>query len=259
MRLNWIALPIVGLKTLYESGENTWNITKVGWGRDNTNHEIVNKNLLKVFYPRGSYTPSQYPQGGIGFYASPIDIFPCDIITFSYEVKFDETFQPNLGGKLPGLLLAEPGDLNYGSGGNKNNKTASVRIAWRKDFKAEVYVYVPEKQSIEYNKIENFKKNKGYGDSLWKGIFQFRQNEWNNIMIHIKLNSFDKYDLPMEDGVLKININGIEKIYDKMIWRIDNSTTITSILFSTFFGGSKPKYATPIDTWTYFKNFRVKN
>lgn len=45
--------------------------------------------VLRVYYPAGSYKPSSTPVGGIGFYASPLNI-PADAntVTFTYQVYF---------------------------------------------------------------------------------------------------------------------------------------------------------------------------
>lgn len=260
MKLNWIFLPFTLISNLQQA--SIWNIVKIGWGKENLNHQILPDNSLKVYYPAGSYSPSNFPQGGIGFYASPNEIFPSDHVMLSYEFKFDETFQPVLGGKLPGVLLSEPGDtfdLNFGSGGKHNNKTSSLRLAWRKDFSAEAYVYIPKNQTQEYYQTENYVKNEVYGDSLWRGIFTFKKNEWNKIYIRVKLNTFNTQGNANSDGILSMNINGVNKRFNKLIWTTNISTKITTILFSTFFGGSSNKYATPIDTWIYFKNFKIKN
>lgn len=258
MYLNWLTLPFTAITSLQKSG--IWNISKIGWEKNNQNHKVLDNGSLQVFYPKQSYTPSQYPQGGIGFYASPQDIFPTDQIIVSYDLKFDDTFQPVLGGKLPGIFLSEGIDKKYmreASGGNHNNNTASLRIAWRKDFVAEAYVYLPENQDKEYYQIPNLVKNAEFGDSLWRGLFQFNSKDWNNIMFNVKLNTFNNDGLPNANGFLELCINKECQQFNKLIWRINQSTTITSILFSTFFGGGSSKYATPVDTWTYFKNFQV--
>lgn len=258
MYLNWLTLPFTAITTLQNSG--IWNISKIGWGKDNQNHEVLDDGSLRVFYPRGSYTPSKFPQGGVGFYASPQYIFPTDEIEVNYEVKFDETFQSVLGGKLPGLFLSEGTDKKYmreASGGKRNNSTASLRIVWRKDFAGEAYVYLPNNQTSEYYDIPNLVQNDAFGDSLWRGLFQFQPNTWNKIMFRVKLNTFDKNGEPNSNGVLEMCINEDKQQFNNLIWRTNPNTQITAILFSTFFGGSTIKYATPVDTWAYFKDFRV--
>ena len=259
MRLNAITLPLAALNYLQTGG--LWNITKIGWGRDNTNHKVLDDNTLQVFYPKGSYAPSKNPQGGIGIYASPFDLFPADEIMFSYEVKFDETFNPMLGGKLPGIFLSNGVGKEFmkdASGGKHNNVTASCRISWRQNFQAEAYVYVPEEQNKDYYKIANFIDNKVYGDSLWRGLFQFSQTDWNTVCIYIKVNSFDKFMNPKSDGVLHVTINGETQRFNKLVWRTNPKTQIAAIVFATFFGGGTEKYATPVDTSSYFRNVMVE-
>jgi hypothetical protein len=259
MRLDWLSLPIVAITSLQNSG--IWNISKIGWGKDNKNHDILNDGSLKVFYPKGSYSPSKFPQGGIGFYASPENIFPAQELMFSYDVKFDETFQAVLGGKLPGLFFSEGTDKKYmreASGGKHNNTTSSLRIVWRKNFDVEAYVYLPENQTPEYQQIPNFIKNDNFGDSLWRGLFKFQPTQWNKVFIQVKINTFDKDGNPNANGILELCINEECQKMTTLIWTTNQSTSITAILFSTFFGGSSVKYATPVHTWSYFKNFRVK-
>jgi len=75
---------------------------------------------------------------------------------------------------------------------------------------------------------------------------------WNNISLTIGLNTVGE-----NDGVLNVTINNVTRAYDKMFWRNYNNVKISAVLFSTFFGGSTPKTATPVDTWTYFKDTSV--
>jgi hypothetical protein len=259
MRGRLFILPLTVLSTL-EISNNIWNIVKIGWGRDNRNHEVLSSGILQVYYPKGSYSPSKNPQGGIGFYASPKDVFPTNEVELRYQVKFDKTFNPNLGGKLPGLFLStstKKEDMSSGSGGKNSNTTASIRIAWRQNFTAEAYLYLPKIQAHEYKKTNNVISNGKYGDSVWRNLFQFNKETWNTVIIYAKVNTF-KDEIPKTDGVLRVTINNTTQTFDQLIWRMDNNTLITSILFSTFFGGSTYKYATPNDTWVYFKNVSLR-
>ena len=43
------------------------------------------------------------PQGGLSFYAQPIDLSDAKEVTFSYSLYFSNAFDFNLGGKLPGM------------------------------------------------------------------------------------------------------------------------------------------------------------
>jgi hypothetical protein len=59
---------------------------------------------MKAHYPKGSYTFTHTPLGGISFYASgPIDLTKAKEATFGYSVFFGDGFDFQKGGKLPGL------------------------------------------------------------------------------------------------------------------------------------------------------------
>jgi hypothetical protein len=258
-----LILPISALISL--KNNNIWKISKIGWGKNNYQlisdpNTTTSDNILKVFYPKNSYSPSKDPQGGLGFYASPSNIFPAQDISITYQVRFDSSFNPMLGGKLPGLFISQGTDKQYmndASGGKHNEYASSIRICWKKNFSSEAYLYIPKNQSSQYLSIPNLSHNPIYGNSLWRNTFQLHPSLWNNISIHLKLNTFDKSNTPIPDGQLIVTINDIQQNFDNLIWRIDNSVSITAFLFSTFFGGSTSKYATPNDTWTYFKNITL--
>jgi len=148
--------------------------------------------------------------------------------------------------------------MREASGGQHSNTTSSLRIVWRKDFDTEAYVYLPENQSSEYQQIPNLIQNDAFGDSLWRGLFKFQPTEWNKVMMRVKMNTFDKDGNPNANGILELFVNEEPQKFNNLIWTTNPSTSITAILFSTFFGGGSEKYTTPIDTWSYFRNFRVK-
>lgn len=271
MKIKSLLLPIYALVNYQniQENKNIWNIVKVIFGKNTNNYEIIqgntisflntNETVLKVFYPKNSYTPSKTPVGGIGFFASPKKIFKADEVVLKYDVFFDPNFDPVLGGKLPGLFIGqgtESTDMTGASGG-KHELTSSCRIAWRSNLSAEAYVYLPPSQHVDYYKIPNLVQNEIYGDSLWRGIFQFYKNIWNPISVRIKTNTIVN-NIPNYDGELEISINNVTQSFNKLIWRTDINYNLNSIIFETFFGGSKPSTATPYDTWTYFKNITIE-
>lgn len=61
---------------------------------------------MKATYPKGSYNFQHQPLGGLSFYAqgpASVDLTTAKEVTFGYSVFFEEGFQFNKGGKLPGL------------------------------------------------------------------------------------------------------------------------------------------------------------
>lgn len=239
----------------------SWNIIKVGHGDKSTLHGIVSDPLtksgqvLKVNYLKGSYKPSAKIDGGIGFYASPI-MFPAKSVKLTYELYFADNFDPIKGGKLPGLFIGPPG----ASGGKHDIDNASCRVMWRKEegglIQAEAYAYTPCPQDSSFKDIPNIILNSKYGDSLWRGIFNFKKGMWNKVDIELTLNTISDGKVNA-DGKLKMTINETMQEYNKFKWTITDSV-INGITFDTFFGGGSPDWATPRDTCIYYKNFIIE-
>jgi hypothetical protein len=245
-------------------GEDNYNVTNVINSVTNntkTNNTVTNntktnnEKILKVYYPAGSSSPSKNPVGGMGVYATNQNLKNATDVIFSYAVKFDKTFDPVLGGKLPGLYINKD-NFQGGSGGKHTNNT-SCRIAWRANFSAEAYIYLPRdiQQHDDYY-TQDLIQNKIYGDSLWRRQFQFHPTDWNNVSLHIRLNTFNDF-VPNKDGLIELSINNKTMSFDRLIWTTQDDYRIQTVIFETFFGGSSPKAATPIDTWSYFKNIKI--
>jgi hypothetical protein len=251
---NGLVLNVNELKDL-KAKNTTWNIFKIGHGADNSLHEItkdpLNKidTVLKVKYPKNSFKPSGKIPGGIGFYASPVTVFPGRKVRFSYELYFDDNFDPVKGGKLPGLFIGSPG----ASGGKHENSKSSCRLMWRKDMQGEAYVYMPCKQVDEYQKIPSSVYNPAFGDSLWRGLFKFEHKKWNTVNMLLTLND----DAKTANGKLELTINGVTQHFDKFLWSVTDSV-LAGITTDTFFGGGDDSFATPHDTSICFKNFQVE-
>lgn len=62
------------------------------------------------------------------------------------------------------------------------------------------------------------------------------------------------------DGTAIITVDGKEVFRDDTVkFRETADTKIDSMIFSTFFGGSDNSFATPKDTYTYYKDFVVSH
>jgi hypothetical protein len=237
-----------------------WSATKISFGIIEGNVKIIDEeSTLQVFYPKSSYSPSKLPTGGVGIFSSPQEIFMSEHVVLNYQLRFDESFQPIHGGKLPGLFLSKNRFETTGSiDGENDSNSASVRLAWKSDFNGEVYVYLPKNnQSPEYYKLPGFHSNGKYGDSLWKNEIKFDKINWNNITLEIKLNTIEN-GIPQQNGLLFVQINNSSYSFDKIVFRKKKEVQLSSFLFNTFFGGSTEKYATPNDTYTYFKNITLE-
>jgi hypothetical protein len=87
------------------SWEKKWKIDHWAYPKDHQ-HDVTIVNdpqyetikVLRVTYPKGSYNPSSFPVGGVGFYAKPINIPEnAQIVNLTYQVYFPYQFEWKLG------------------------------------------------------------------------------------------------------------------------------------------------------------------
>lgn len=238
-----------------------WNIKKISYGENNIRYinNPYNKSeiVLKIMYPKGSYKPTNKRNiGGVGFYAEPLLIPKKDniIITFQYDIFFEDNFKWNKGGKLPGLYGGHDecsGGINAGT-----NKCFSTRYMWRKNGLGESYLYIPRKQKKSLcNDIIMGCKSTGYGYSIGRGKFIFNSGKWNTLKQEIKLNTKPG----LSNGYLKIFFNNKSVINENKIdYKMEKDVYTIGIDFETFFGGGDKSYATVEKQYTLFKNFILK-
>ena len=88
--------------------DKTLNVIKVTSG---LTHNVVQQNgktAWEAIYPQGSWNPSNTPRGSFGFYLGGTNEFAsaiangADEVMMGYSVMFQDGFQFNKGGKLPG-------------------------------------------------------------------------------------------------------------------------------------------------------------
>ena len=170
-------------------------------------------------------------------------------------VQFDPTFEPQRGGKLPGLYMspANPADVRGGSGSKHCPGRASCRMMWRSGWQAEAYVYSDSaRDSPGYTALPGSHFNDRYGDSLWRGVLQFQPQGWNEVAVRVRLNTMGQ-----ADGLLRVTVNGKMCEFDQMRWRSVPDTVVSALFFCTFYGGSSEKFACPQDTCVRFRGFAV--
>ncbi len=237
------------------SNMSSWNVVKYVYGVDNW--YAIDNDTAQVVYPSKSVNPSSDKPGGFNFYASPRAIFPAEEVYLSYQVKFAnnhkrrkllaDDFDWVKGGMLPGLWIGKMGaqDTTHLEDG------ASARIMWRKNGLAEVYLYV-NKQLPEFYQLPGYFNNQPYGESMYRGYSKFVANEWNTVILRVKLNTVGE-----NNGILQLSINNKTLTYDKMNWRNSENVTINGIVMHSFFGGSGDSWATPQEQNIYFSKFEL--
>ncbi|ORX91165.1 hypothetical protein K493DRAFT_186175, partial [Basidiobolus meristosporus CBS 931.73] len=194
--------------------------------------------VYSVFYPKDSYSLKSSPLGGVEFFSQPFVGQNFDRALLSYEVGFPASFQWQKGGKLPGLF---GGDAKQGcTGGEVSNGDScfSARLMWRERGSGEVYAYIPNSKDLCSNPRATCRDK--YGVSLGQGL-PFSLGVWNKVQLYIQLNTPGK-----SNGVLKLYLNDKEWMeMSGMVFRKTGAFAINNVLFSTFFGGGDPSYATP--------------
>ena len=197
--------------------------------------------FLRASYPSNSCSPTSTtdygtPEGG-GQFLAVAGLAPTNALHLRYYVRFSEGFDFVKGGKLPGLF----GGTNHFSGGAIPDGTNgfSVRYMWRTDGDGEAYAYLPTSTL--------------YGTEIGRGRWRFQPGQWHCLEQRVVLNAPG-----IDDGRLTVWVDGSMLIDERALrYRTTDSLQIRGIFFSTFFGGSDPTWATPLDVHADFAAFAV--
>ena len=205
------------------------------WGTQNlATRQDGPANVLEATYPKGSIDPATRTAavGGAGFLYPLTNSLPSGCL--AYEVSFGDGFDFAKGGKLPGLYGG-----NAPSGGAETSMGFSTRFMWRTGGAGEVYAYVPDKSGE-------------YGESIGREAWTFVPGQWQRLEQEIIVNHI-KY----KDGVLRVWMDG-RLVIDRadMLYRVDDNVLVNGLMFSTFFGGHDPSWASPKTQVALFRNFQ---
>ncbi|KAI8077953.1 uncharacterized protein B0P05DRAFT_579557 [Gilbertella persicaria] len=204
-----------------------------------------NETVLQVKYPTGSYAPvgtktSDGVVGGVEFFSVPDDGKTYNTALLSYDLAFDSDFNWVKGGKLPGIFGGPPGEGCSGGEKATGSNCFSVRLMWRANGAGEAYAYIPTSDSLCNSK--QVICNTDYGTSFSRGVIQFSTKKWTRMEVYIKLNSGSN-----SNGILQVWQDGSLMINQQHIqFRSSDSVGISSLMFSTFFGGGSSDYATTL-------------
>ncbi|WVQ74328.1 hypothetical protein IAR50_003927 [Cryptococcus sp. DSM 104548] len=205
---------------------------------------------LYASYPSGTYGLSGDVGSGFSFYSpgySGVEVDNATEVALSYSIWFDEGFQFNKGGKLPGLYGGTSlSAAKSCSGGRQDGRgdCFSARLMWRTDGAGEIYDYLP----VSYTGTDD-----GYGESIDRGAFTWATGQWVTVANRVKLN-----DVGTANGEQEITINGESKIsITGVTFATEDNTKIYGIMAQTFFGGHDSTWASPQDQKTYFKDWSI--
>ncbi|MDA3816834.1 MAG: T9SS type A sorting domain-containing protein [Prolixibacteraceae bacterium] len=242
----------------YGSFDNGFNNSEweSGWGIQWDNRasacEIISNSFngskaLRVNYPKGGVGPgetgAQFPivlrdmkNNNEGHYNE---------LYLRYYVKFEEGFDFNKGGKLPGLMGG--GDSWSRSGGNQPDGTNgwTLRFMWRSGGELVVYAYVPKSENGKWGA-------EVWGQDITTNV-EAQPGEWHCIEEYVNIGTAGN-----DDGRLKVWVDGEQKIDidDMRFWNEENDNgKIGGVYFSTFHGGNSEDWAPANDSYAQFDGF----
>ncbi|MBM3257004.1 MAG: hypothetical protein FJY98_01605 [Candidatus Liptonbacteria bacterium] len=214
---------------------------------------IVKKNgdkVLEITIPRGTLS-----DGG-SFWRL---LFPKDFlnVTFEYDVLFGKNFDFVRGGKLPGI----GGGLSNGCGATPDEyqNGFSARLMWRVlNFHNKHLIKDSHKAYlVQYMYYPDRHPSKKFGEDLiyrYKGRKIFvKSNKWYKLKTNIKLS-----ENPKRKDTITAYVNGKMVLNKKLNLRKKTTYGINQIMFSLFFGGGEPSWATKKKEKIYFKKFIIE-
>ncbi|GAA5865078.1 hypothetical protein JCM8547_007705 [Rhodosporidiobolus lusitaniae] len=205
--------------------------------------------VLQVTYPAGTRDGTQFSMRVFDEYRAAWNT-TVQTALLKYELAFSDDFEFVLGGKLPGLYGASPNASTICSGGNRETDCFSARLMWRERGAGEVYAYLPTSPGFCHQ--SDVYCNDDYGISLSRGSWQFKKGGWTTITQLIALNTPG-----YANGLLYLYANDtLALAHTGLTWRTAEDVTLTSVFFSTFFGGSSSSWNSKGGTAS-FRRFEV--
>jgi len=196
---------------------------------------------LRLRFPRGSYVPGapDAPRGGAGFLAPLLRGRHAEQACLSYQLRVPTGFDYVRGGKLPGLY---GGQAPSGGEAVDGHSGFSVRLMWRSGGQLEAYAYVANAPSGRYA-------------SIARGAASLRSDAWLKLSEEIILNDPDR-----DNGLLRLWVEG-QLVLERrdLAFRRDASLRIDGLMFSSFFGGNDPSWASPRDQELRFREFSLRS
>jgi len=219
---------------------------------------------MQVIYPKGTAALSgaDTPAGGVSFYApgpSNVDILNAKEVTLAYSVLFEDGFDFNMGGKLPGVYGGDDADGSITcSGGRHSDACFSARFMWREEGKGESYLYLPSSDRFPANKkqcteVKDSFCDDAYGNSIGRGLFKFTPGQRSTITQRVRLN-----DAGQSNGQLTVYQDG-KQIFDLdgIVLRQSDAGRIRGIQMQSFFGGHGSEWASPKTQKSYLADFSL--
>ena len=208
-------------------------------------------NVLQLKYPKGCLGPngneSLNAPACAGQIIQPL-VKVADTMWSAYDIFFEEGFEFNLGGKLPGLC---GGKCYTGKAMPQTGDGWSARIMWRKGGNAVQLIYFMG-QASEYG--DDFKWDLG-GSQTQK---QFTTGTWHRIVNKVTMNTVSAPGNGDKNGRVQAWLDGeLALDVDTLRLRDYDTVHVDKFYLSTFHGGSSADWSPTHDCYIRYDNFTV--
>ena len=205
-------------------------------------------NVLQLKYPKGCVGPNDNDTPACaGQIIQPL-VKTADTMWSAYDIFFEDGFEFQLGGKLPGLC---GGKCYTGNAMPETGDGWSARIMWRKDGNAVQLIYFMGQESV-------------YGDDFkWdlNGTIpqkQFTTGTWHHIVNKVSMNTIASPGNGDKNGRVQTWLDGeLALDVDTLRLRDYDTVKVDKFYLSTFHGGSSAEWAPTHDCFIRYDNFTV--
>ena len=205
-------------------------------------------NVLQLKYPKGCVGPNDNDTPACAAQIIQPLVKTADTMWSAYDIFFEDGFEFQLGGKLPGLC---GGKCYTGNAMPQTGDGWSARIMWRKDGNAVQLIYFMGQESV-------------YGDDFkWdlNGTIpqkQFTTGTWHRIINKVSMNTVASPGNGDKNGRVQTWLDG-ELVLDVDTLRLRDyeNVKVDKFYLSTFHGGSSAEWAPTHDCFIRYDNFTI--
>ena len=205
-------------------------------------------NVLQLKYPKGCVGPNDNDTPACAAQIIQPLVKTADTMWSAYDIFFEDGFEFQLGGKLPGLC---GGKCYTGNAMPETGDGWSARIMWRKDGNAVQLIYFMGQESV-------------YGDDFkWdlNGTIpqkQFTTGTWHHIVNKVSMNTIASPGNGDKNGRVQTWLDGeLALDVDTLRLRDYDTVKVDKFYLSTFHGGSSAEWAPTHDCFIRYDNFTV--
>lgn len=204
--------------------------------------------VLQLKYPKGCVGPNDNDTPACAAQIIQPLVKTADTMWSAYDIFFEDGFEFQLGGKLPGLC---GGKCYTGNAMPETGDGWSARIMWRKDGNAVQLIYFMGQKS-EYG--DDFKWDLN-GTIPQK---QFTTGTWHRIVNKVSMNTIASPGNGDKNGRVQAWIDGeLALDVDTLRLRDYDTVKVDKFYLSTFHGGSSAEWAPTHDCFIRYDNFTV--